>query len=213
MTGEKKASLHWFAGIFEPTVDFYDLLNRQCDKTLEGTRALSKWLKDGGNDRCQVVRDLEKEADEMKLDLARKLVKSFVTPFDREDIYELSTTMDEVINSAKNVVREMEAMEIKSQGTRLVEMADILVEGATYITNSVHALKTDLRYAAEQANLSRKIDTRSAKIYRAAIQELLETDDFKKIFRTKEVYNVMLTGAERVNAVGEKLLHAIVKMS
>ena len=213
MAAEKKAHLHWFSGVFEPTVDFYELLNRQADKTLEGVQALAKWLKEDGTERCQVVRDLEKEADEMRLDLERKLVKSFVTPFDREDIYELSATMDEVINSAKDVVREMEAMEVTSQGTRLVEMADMLVEGTTCIRNSIHALRKDLGAAGDQAIQSRKTDTRAAKIYRSAMQELLETDDFKKIFRVKEVYKVMMEGAGRIDRVGETLLHAVVKMS
>ena len=213
MAAEKKAHLHWFSGIFEPTVDFYELLDLQVDKTLEGVQALSRWLKENGTDRGQSVRDLEREADEMKLDLERKLVKSFVTPFDREDIYELSATMDEVINSAKNVVREMEAMAVTSQGTRLVEMADMLVEGTTCLRVSIHALRTDLRVAGDQALHARKTDIRAAKIYRSAMQELLETDDFKKIFRIKEVYKVMMEGAEKINRVGEKLLHAIVKMS
>jgi uncharacterized protein len=213
MAAEKRAHLHWFSGIFEPTVNFYDLLDRQADKTLEGIQALAKWLREDGTDRCQVVRDLEREADEMRLDLVRKLVGSFVTPFDREDIYELSSTLDEVINSAKNVVREMDALTVTPAGTRLVEMADMLVEGTTYLRNSIHCLRTDLHYAREQALLSRKTDTRAAKIYRSAIQELLESDDIKRILRIKEVYKVIMVGAERINQVGEKLLHAIVKMS
>jgi uncharacterized protein Yka (UPF0111/DUF47 family) len=213
MAAEKRAHLHWFSGIFEPTVDFFALLNQQADKTLEGMQALQTWLKDDGITRCQIVRDLEKEADQMKLDLEKKLVKSFVTPFDREDIYELSTTMDEVINSAKNVVREMEAMQIISEGTHLVELADVLVEGTTCVKNSIHAMRKDLRTAGDQAIQSRKTDTRAAKIYRLAMQELLREDDFKKIFRVKEVYKVMMEGAERIDRVGETLLHAIVKMS
>ena len=213
MAGDKRAHLNWFSGIFEPTVDFYGLLNNQVSKTLEGVQALAKWLKEDGTDRCQVVRDMEREADEMKLDLSRKLVKSFVTPFDREDIYELSATMDEVINSAKNVVREMEAMSVTSQETRLVELAEILVEGTTFIKNSIYALRTDLALAGDQALQARKTEPRAAKVYRQAIQELLELDDFKKVFRIKEVYKVMLEGSEKINRVGEKLLHAIVKMS
>jgi predicted phosphate transport protein (TIGR00153 family) len=216
MVAEKKvpkSHLQWFSGIFEPTVDFFELLNVQADKTLEGVQALAKWLKEDGTDRCQIVRDLEKEADEMKLDLEKKLVRSFVTPFDREDIYELSTTMDEVINAAKNVCREMEAFQVAPQGTRLQEMAEMLVEGTTCLNTSIHALRTDLRLAADQALQTRKTDTRTAKVYRAAIQELLETDDFKRIFKVKEVYKVLMEGAERIDRVGETLLHAIVKMS
>ncbi len=213
MVAEKKKHLHWFSGIFEPTVDFYELLNLQADKTLEGVKALQTWLREDGEERCQIVRDLEREADEMKMDLERKLESVFVTPFDREDIYELSASMDEVINAAKAVVREMEAMSVSPAGTRLLEMAEMLVEGTESMKNSVYALRKDLREAANQALQCRKADTRLGKIYRPAMRELLEHDDFKWIFRVKEVYKVMVDGSERIDRMGERLLHAIVKMS
>lgn len=213
--GEKRAQpLHWFSGIFEPTVDFYELLNKQAEKTLEGMKALSDWLKEENPDeRCQTVRDLEREADEMKMNVERQLVSSFVTPFDREDIYELSASLDEVINTAKAVVREMDAFNVSASGTKLAEMADILVEGATCLRDGIFALRKNLREASNQALQARKIDTRSAKVYRQAVRDLLQLDDFKTIMRQKEVYKVLLTGAERIDKVGENLLHAIVKMS
>ena len=213
MVAEKKTHLHWFSGIFEPTVDFFDLLNKQADKTLEGWQELAKWLREDGQERCQTVRDREREADDLKMDIERKLVSSFVTPFDREDIYELSWTMDEVINTAKGVVREMEALNVSTQGTRLVEMADMLVEGTQLIRNSTYALRKDLREAADQALLVRKVDSRFGKVYRPAVNELLELDDFKTIFRVKEVYRVMNEASERIDRVGETLLHAIMKMN
>lgn len=213
MVAEKKSHLHWFSGIFEPTVDFFELLNRQVDKTHEGMEALLIWLRDDGAERCQTVRDLEKQADAMKLNLESKLVTSFVTPFDREDIYELSSTMDEVINAAKAIVREMEAMKVSPQGTRLLEMAEMLVESTLMMKTSVHSLRKNLREAGEQALQLKKTDSRFGKIYRPAMNELLELDDFKTIFRVKEVYKVMITCAERIDRVGEVLLHAIVKMS
>ncbi len=213
MVGQKKKHLHWFSGIFEPTVDFYALLTTQADKTHEGMVALATWLREDGDARCQTVRDLERQADEMKMDLERKLVVSFVTPFDREDIYELSWTMDEVINSAKGVVREMEAMNVSPSGTRVLEMADMLVEGTLLMKTAIHSLKTDLREAAEQSLQLRKVDSRFGKIYRPAVNELFDLDDFKTIFRVKEVYRAMVVSADRIDRVGETLLHAIVKMS
>lgn len=211
--GKKIEFFHWFGGAFEPTVDFYALLNQQVDKVLEGMQALSVWIKNGGEERCQLVRDLEREADDLKYNLELKLIASFVTPFDREDIFELSSSLDEVINSAKAAVREMEAMNVTTQGTKLDEMSEILVEGTMCLRNSILAMRKDLREAGLQALQSRKTDTRFSKVYRVAMRELLESDDFKVIFRVKEVYKVMLVGADRIDEVGEKLLHAIVKMS
>ncbi|MBX9685501.1 MAG: DUF47 family protein [Candidatus Obscuribacterales bacterium] len=213
MAPEKKLHLPWFSEIFEPRVDFFELLNKQADKTLEGVVALRDWIKAGGLESCPQVKELEREADSQKANIQQQLVNSFVTPFDREDIYELTSSLDEVINTAKAVVREMEAMEVSSSGTRILEMAEVLVDGTIYLQKSIYALRKNLPEAKEQALLSRKSDSRFNKIYRPAMKELLAQDDFKKIFRVREVYKVMLLGAERIEVVGERILHAVVKMS
>jgi len=75
----------WLTRFFEPKTDFYALLKAQADTTLQGMVAFEEWLNNGASGRCQIVRDLEKEADTLRLDLERKLVESFVTPFDREE--------------------------------------------------------------------------------------------------------------------------------
>jgi uncharacterized protein len=214
MTAERKAAKNWFGRIFEPTIDFYVLLIGQADKTLEGVKAMHDWLLEGGFHRCQHVRDLEDEADALKMDLEKKLVDSFVTPFDREDIFELSATLDEVINASKAIVREVEAFEVlPEQNPELLDMADLLVQGTKNLRDSIANLRNDLKESASQALQARKAENKFAKLYRRSMQTLLQNDDVKTILRVKEVYRQMMTASERIDRVGEKLQHAIVKMS
>lgn len=205
-----------FGRLFEPSHDFFEMLNRHAAKTLEGVRALSDWVNDQDcADRCQTVRDLENQADELKLDIGKKLTESFVTPFDREDIYDLSQRLDEVINAAKGVVREIEAYEVKpsDHAPAIGELCAILVEGTQCLVLSFAALKHDLQEAYHQAFLARKAENRLTKAYRQAVRELLTLDDLKLIMRVKEVYRSLLVNGEKVDNVAEKLLHAIIKMS
>ncbi len=199
--------------LFEPPTDFYALLERQAAKTLEGLEALKSWLDEDSDHSGQLVRDLEKEADELKLQLGRKLVESFVTPFDREDIYDLSALLDEVINAAKYVVREVEALEVSSHDSFLRPMAEVLVEGTRCLHLAFASLKEDLKEASDEAYLARKSETRFAKIYRQAIRQLFSADDIKHILKTREVYRYMLQIAEKIDVVAEKLLHIIVKIA
>ena len=210
MQGEVKP--RWFGNIFELKTDFFALLKVQADKTLEGIKALEEWLERGVNDRCQTVKDLEKEADVLRLELAQKLFESFITPFDREDIYDLSVCLDEVINSAKSTVREMEAFEVSPDHQYLKDMASVLVEGTQHLTNSFASLGSNLGVAVAEAQLARKSDNKLTKMYRNAIRDLFTLDDVKTILRIKEVYKSMLATADHIDTVGEKLLHAIVKM-
>jgi uncharacterized protein Yka (UPF0111/DUF47 family) len=215
MTAEKPKTAHngWYARLFEPRIDFYALLNRQAATTVAGMSALEEWINKGANERCQLVRDLEKEADDQRLDLERKLVDAFITPFDREDIYDVSAKLDEVINSAKAAVREIEALSLPPTVEVVQEMAQTLVEGTRCLAQSIQHLAGSLSEAAEQATLARKSENRFARIYRLAMHELYNSDDVKTILKTREVYKAMQVGSERIDALGEKLLHVIVKIS
>jgi uncharacterized protein len=192
--------------------DFYSMLTEQAKITLEGTEALEQWIISGASERCQTVRDLEKKADRHKLRLEKMLVDSLITPIDREDIYDLSHRLDEVINCAKRTVREMEALEVRPVGTALPGMANVLVEGARCLSISFSHLASDLSESANQASLARKADNRLEKIYRHSMQELFQLDDVKTIMKTAEVYRTMTTAGHYLDVVGEKLSHVIVKM-
>ncbi len=204
-----------FGNLFRPTTDFYGLLNGQASKTLEGMEALVDWLKNEESfERCQIVRDLETEADQLKFNIAKKLVESFVTPFDREDIYELSQRLDEVINGAKRVAREVEAYDTKpSLHPEIIEMAEILVEGTKSLQLSFIALRNNHVEAQTQAVLACKSSNRVNKCYRRSIKELFENNDVKVILRVKEVYKSLVENGEKIDLVGERLLNTIVKLA
>lgn len=207
-------SFNWFSKVFEPQTDFYKVMIEQAAMTLKGVEALESWLLAGAHDRCQIVRDFERHADEIKLDLQKKLVDSFVTPIDREDIYDLSNGLDEVINSAKSTVREIEAFTISTDDAYLMEMARTLVEGTRCLLNCFTYLKEKKFVEAEtQANLARKAENRISKLYRTAVKELFLIDDLKRIMRTVEIYRCFVIGAEHIDSVGAKLQHVIVKIS
>jgi len=214
MKFENQPRKFWLGTVFEPRTDFYELLKQQAAKTLEGMEALDAWVEAGGGEELgQRVRDLEKEADELKLSVGLKLVESFVTPIDREDIYDLSARMDEIINAAKATVREVEALEVPTDNKQMREMSEVLKEGSRCLYQAFASLKHDKVEASSQAALARKSENRFTKLYRQAMRLLFSQEDMKMILRTTEVYKQMLAAAEKIDAVAEKLMHVIVKIS
>lgn len=202
-----------FSQLFAPSVDFFALLDEHAEVALAGVQALTDWLHDGDADKANTVRIYERKADAIKLDIERRLFDSFITPFDREDIYELSIHLDGVINAAKLIVREIEGFDTSEPDEFLKAMVSEFHRGTQYVRDSFHLLRTDLRTAGELAQQGRKTETRIFKLYCKALKELLNSEDLKKIIIAKEIYRAVLTAGERVDLVAEKLFHAIVKMS
>src|SRR5262249_11152366 len=147
-------SPNWFFKLFSPKTNFYRLLDKQASITLAGIEALKTWIEEGAPGRGQKVRDYEHEADDTVLDLQKRLVDSFITPFDREDIYDLSARLDEVINAAKTTVREIEALEISTEDQFLLEMVATLSEGTRCLAQSFSHLERDLDSASQEAELA-----------------------------------------------------------
>jgi predicted phosphate transport protein (TIGR00153 family) len=202
----------WYTKFFSPKTDFYALLRMQSQKTLEGMGALSIWINEKSQAYCDQVIECEHQADQLVLDLDKKLVDSFITPFDREDIYDLSIRLDEVINAAKATVREVEALDISVDDYFAREMLLVLLEGTRCLNQSFIALNRNLNESAQQATFARKAENRASKLYRTAMRALFENDDFKKIEKTKELYKSLMLIAQRLDEVAAKLLHVIVKI-
>jgi uncharacterized protein Yka (UPF0111/DUF47 family) len=197
---------------FRPKVDFFELLRQQADSTLGGAVGFKDWLATGAKCQCETVHELEHRADTQKLDIERKLAETVVTPFDREEIYDISARLDLIINGLKKTVKDMEFLHVEVDDT-MKAMADVLADGVRLVCCAIDNLEKDLKQAEQAANESRKTETSVAEIYRHAMKELYEGKDFELLMRKKEVYDSLTIVSRRVESVGEKLLHLSIKMA
>jgi len=65
---------------------FFEILSRQSSKTVEGLEALWNFAENGTKENANLVRNIEREADELRRILIEELDRTFITPLDREDI-------------------------------------------------------------------------------------------------------------------------------
>ena len=98
----------WF---LPETPDVLGMLCEQASITVEGLEALVAWS-EGGADAADTVRTCEHRADEQKRQLRQALTSAFMTPLEPEDLFQLSVGLDDVLNNAKNAVREAEVMQV-----------------------------------------------------------------------------------------------------
>jgi uncharacterized protein len=119
---------------------FLKLIHDQAAITLEGMEALKTYLATQDAAATKLLETKEKEADEVRRVLIDELNKTFITPFDREDIFSLSRTIDDVLDYAYSTESEMEILKVKPT-PYMQRMASLLRDAAYELSMAVNNLE------------------------------------------------------------------------
>jgi uncharacterized protein Yka (UPF0111/DUF47 family) len=199
-----------------PDGDFILLLQQQAAKTLEGLRAFEQYSRDGDRHHAEAVVRAEAEEDELRRILIDELNRSFVTPFDREDIFALSRALDDVLDYAYSTVDEMEILKV-SPDPYVHRMAILLREGGEELDLAVQQLKVRPQIANEHAVRAKQIENRVEKMYREALAHLFEgitaVEDVVYVLKMREVYRHLSNAADRGDEAANVIGDIVVKMT
>jgi predicted phosphate transport protein (TIGR00153 family) len=123
---------------------FYTLLTSSATQLVDGARLLAEMLGDG-NDRQGIaarMRDAEHHADETTHEIIRRVNSTFVTPFDREDIYALASGLDDVMDFMEEAVDLTLLYEVESLPSELAEQVEVLQRCAELTAESMPRLQS-----------------------------------------------------------------------
>ncbi len=87
---------------------FIQMLIDESAKSLEAVETLQRYVESGGTEVAHRVKAIEDEADELRRIINHELNRTFITPYDPEDIYALSRAIDEIVDYAATTADEME---------------------------------------------------------------------------------------------------------
>lgn len=196
----------WF---LPDTQDLLGMLREQVEVTAEGVAAFAAWAA-GDEDRADEVRSAEHTADVLKKRLINAVRDAFTTPLEPEDLFELSHGLDEVLNQAKNLVREAEAMQVEPNRA-VAEMAGFVAEGVQHLAAAFEALSRDGDEATSAANAAVKSQRNLERVYRHAMSELMSVDDLRTVIAGQELYRRMSRISEEVLDVADRVWYSTVK--
>ena len=197
---------HWFLP-YSP--DLLGLLLEQSDITCAGIDAFVRWS--GGElEQNQAVRDYEHAADVARKKVLKELRAAFSTPLDPEDIYELSERLDEVLNGAKNAVRESEVMKIDPDPA-MAEMSLHLRTGVGHLHNAFEVLKSDRDQATREADKAIRCERDLEHSYRDAMSVLNAESDLRLIAGRRELYRRYSRIGDNLVRVAHRVWYSVVK--
>ncbi len=175
---------------------FFDILSRQSAKTVEGLEALWKFAENSTQDNANLVRNVEREADELRRILIEELDSTFITPIDREDIYALSRAIDDVVDYANTTVDEMEIYDVKGD-EHIKDMVNILRKAARELDDAVKILKDYPKIASEHAVKAKSYENQMEKAYHVALAALFKGTDTVYMLKMREIYRHLSNAADR----------------
>jgi uncharacterized protein Yka (UPF0111/DUF47 family) len=194
------------------TPDVLGMLREQTAITMEGMEALIAWSV-GEPGAAGRLRECEHRADDRKRELRTALTIAFTTPLEPEDIFELSTELDRVLNSAKNAVREAEVMET-GPDKAMAEMATELAEGVRDLSEAFEQLAAGARaVATDAADRAAKSQSRVEKVYRQSMSALVAVDDLREVAAKRELYRRLARTSDDLREVAERVWYSVLKES
>lgn len=199
---------HW---LLPDTPDVIGLLCAQADITVEGLEAMAAWTR-GDQEAADRVRRLEHEADARRRDVRDALSQLFAPPLDPEDLFTLSQTLDEVINGAKDTVREAELMNA-SPDQAMVDMTAELAAGTRDLAEAFAALRDGGDAATAAADRAIKRHRNVEHVYRRAMSALIGVDDLGAVTTRRELYRRLVRTSSDLAAVADRVWYAVLKQT
>lgn len=194
---------------------FLELLIKQAEFTVEGIQTLLSYVQEPNKELAQKVTRIEKDADEVRRILIDELNRTFVTPFDREDIFALSLTIDDVLDYADTTVEEMYMLDIVPN-TFIERMVSLLTDAAREIYAGVLRLEDHPNVANEHAVRAKALENRVETVYREAIADLFrmprDIDHVVEMLKLREIYRHLSNAADRGDQAANVIGDIVVKM-
>jgi predicted phosphate transport protein (TIGR00153 family) len=186
---------------------FFTLFSANAEILAEATRKLEEMIAsyDRLDERVAEIQTLEKRGDEINEEVNRRLDKAFITPFDRSDIHELITRMDDVLDTIQEIAEMFVIYGIEGTTLEARQLAGILTAQASQLGEALaklEGLKGLEPHLAELHELENKADGLS----RAAIARLFrDSGDPLEVIKWRDVYHELEEAIDAMEDTGEVL--------
>jgi uncharacterized protein len=201
-----------FAGLFPREYDFHAMLEAQADRTVAGVRLFADWLETTPPANPSRLQEMEIEVDQMRHAMEEKLISSFSTPFDRQDIYSISRQMDYILNFSLETAKEMYAFGVRPD-PYIHAMTGYLLSGTECIAQGVHALDEDKAKVEAEIRHARDAYNALEDRYIQGMAVLLKTNDAMLAIRTREIYHHLRDAGRAMRDTLDILHNAVIDLA
>ncbi len=172
---------------------FFQMFADVSENLIQGARLLHDILIHPENyaSRIKQLQEIEHRGDDMTHAIIRMLNQTFITPFDREDIHRLTSSLDDVLDFVNSAATRMTLYGITSPPAAAAELARLIVVQSEELSKGVSLLEENQRVLEHCVEVNR-LENEADRVSRKAIAELFEQEkDPIQLIKIKELYEVL----------------------
>ena len=192
---------------------FYDIFEAQAKQMVAAAAALRSAFADIANlaDRQAEIKEIEHAGDELTHSVVQLLNRTFVTPFDREDIYALSSGLDDVLDYIDEVGETFLLYGVRSVPPAANELAELVELAARELHTAVAKLESRRDLAAHGIEVHR-LENLADDASRRAIAELFSgAHDALTVIKLKDIYTLLEDALDRCEDVANVIESIVIK--
>ena len=207
--------MRWFLPKNEDFVNLFDQASANIVKAVYLFRELVGDLS-ALRSNVEKLKELEHEGDRITHQTLARLNSTFITPFDREDIYALATRLDDIIDATDGAAQRMVVYRITEVPSRVLSLTDLLVESVKEVQKAVAAMHDRKKHADALTSCVEvnRLENEADVIHREALGDLFNNShDAIVVLKLKELYELLEGATDRCEDVANVVESIIIKSS
>ena len=197
---------------------FYTLFENVADTVYKMGLTLQEMVYETDEDKRATIlahlENMEHKNDDATHSIFTELGRNFITPFDREDIHQLATALDDIADYIYASAKKINFYKINPNDTGIHKMTELIVQGSIEIKKAVHGLRDmkNLREMTEALVKINSIENQADDIFDMSIEMLFNNEnDFKEVIKKREIYQVLEIATDKCEDAANVIESIIIK--
>jgi uncharacterized protein len=193
--------------------EFFDLFNQSASNARDIARLLVELLQGwpASRERLHDIRDAEHEGDRLTHEVINLLNRTFVTPFDRDDMYRLASVIDDICDHVDEAADNIDAYEVTFVPPRAREQAEVIYRAASRLHEAIELLE-GFGDAQKHLYALRELEDEGDRLSREAVADLFRSgSDPLTIIRWKDIHEQLEEATDACENAADVLEAILVK--
>lgn len=177
---------------------FYELFEKVADNVSKMGSLLKDVVAEPDFDKrgliIRTIEDLEHASDELTHNIFTELGRNFITPFDREDIHYLASSLDDIADYIYSAAKKINFYRVNPNDLGMQKMSELIEQSAIQVSIAVKELRNmkNMRQITEALVKINSAENQADDIFDMSIERLFATEpDAKEVIKKREIYQVM----------------------